>query len=355
MKARTGPAEDNERGIAMRPPYALLRAVAVLCTVLLPATISLADTLYMKNGDRITGTVNRVWDNELFIETAYADEFAVALEDVERIASSEEFEVELRDHSVVTGRFTQDPDLGMSLVTEAGTLPLPPMAIEELITAEEEEFDWEARSDFSYAANTGNTDTINFLWQAAGEMKIGDHRDRVNFSLDRNDQDGETTKEQYTFDYVHSWFFRDSWFATGGVGYERDPIRDLSYRITPGAGVGYQFFDDAYRSFEVAVAAVGVRERLGEEETNSLAPRWSLRYRREILDGDLEFFHNHTLSSYVSGRDNNLVSTATGFRWDIWRDIYLNVQFDWHWESDPAAGRENEDIAYRLGFGVELD
>jgi putative salt-induced outer membrane protein YdiY len=339
-------------------PFPARRAAAwsaAALSALLPVAAALADTVYMKNGDRITGEVNSVWDNELYIEPAYADEFTVDLEDVERIESSAEFEVELRDHSVVTGRFTQDPELGMALLTETGTLPLPPMAIEELTTAEDQAFDWEARSDFSYSANTGNTDTINFLWQAAGEVKVGDHRDRASFVLDRNDQDGETTKEQYTVDYVHSWFFADSWFAVGGVAYERDPIRDLRYRITPGAGLGYQFFDDAYRSFEVSLAAVGVRESLADEETTSLAPRWTLRYRRDMLDGDLEFFHNHTLSSYVSGRDNNLVFTSTGVRWDVWGDIYLNVQLDWNWESDPAAGRENEDVAYRVGFGLELD
>lgn len=322
---------------------------------LLPAAGALADTVYMVNGDRITGEVDRVWDNELYIEPTYADEFTVSLDAVVRIESEEEFEIELRDHSVVTGFFVSDPDSGMALLTDDGPVPLPPMAIEELTEASEEYFDWEARSDLSSTANRGNADTFAFLWQAQAQMKIGDHRDRAAFSLDRQDQDGLTTKEQYTFDYVHSWFFADEWFAIGGIGYERDPIRELAYRYTPGAGVGYQFFDDAYRSFEVSLAAVGVRERLGDRETESLSPRWNLRYRRDILDGDLEFFHDHTLSVYVTGRDNELVLTSTGIRWDVWGDIYLNAQFDWNWESNPAAGRENEDVSYIIGVGLELD
>jgi putative salt-induced outer membrane protein YdiY len=325
----------------------------MLCSLFAPGV--LADTIYMSNGDRITGEVSRVWDNEVYIEPAYADEFTVDLAQITRIESDEEFEVELRDHSVVTGTFVPDAEHGMSLLTAEGPMPLPPMAIEELTEASEEYFDWEARSDLSSSANSGNAETFAFLWQAQAQMKIGDHRDRASFSLDRQDQDGRTTKEQYTADYVHSWFFSDRWFATGGIGYERDPIRDLSYRYTPGAGVGYQFFDDAYRSFEISLAGVGVRERLGDQETDSFSPRWNLRYRRDILDGDLEFVHDHTVSVYVTGRDNEVVLTSTGIRWDVWGDIYLNAQFDWNWESNPAAGRENEDVSYLLGFGVELD
>ena len=96
-------------------------------------------------------------------------------------------------------------------------------------------------------------------------------------------------------------------------------------------------------------------EEIGAEKSESFAPRWSLRYRREIFDGDFEFFHNHDLSTYLSGRDNNVVQTSTGIRWDVWGDLYLNAQFDWNWESDPAAGSENEDISYVLGVGVQFD
>lgn len=41
-------------------------AVLLLC-VFLTAGVQ-ADTVYLKNGDRITGDVGRVWDDELYIE-----------------------------------------------------------------------------------------------------------------------------------------------------------------------------------------------------------------------------------------------------------------------------------------------
>jgi len=329
------------------------RAIS-LVTLLLTGGVSLADVVYMQNGDRITGDIKSVWDNELFIETPYADEFPISLAAIARIESDEDLEIELRDHSEVTGRFATDAAGNMILVTDAGTQPFGPMDIEEL-SEPEDRFDWDVRSDFSYRATQGNTETTNFLWQGAGGVKIGDHRHRGDLRFDRIDQDGLTTKEQYRANYVYSWFFSDDWFLASGIGYERDPIRDLTYRYTPGTGLGYQFFDDAHRLFEVTVSAIGVRERIGGITEDSSAARWDLRYRRDMLGGDLEFFHNHRLWVYLTGRTNKVVDTTTGIRWDVWGDIYMNVQVDWDWESEPAAGNEQEDITYALGIGIELD
>ncbi|MGB5325775.1 MAG: phospholipase D-like domain-containing protein [Pseudomonadales bacterium] len=43
-----------------------------------------ADVLFMKNGDRISGEIQRVWDDQLYIVSDYADEFAIALDAIAR-------------------------------------------------------------------------------------------------------------------------------------------------------------------------------------------------------------------------------------------------------------------------------
>lgn len=312
------------------------------------------DVLFMKNGDRITGEIKRVWDEELFIESDYADEFAVSLDEIARIESDADFKIELRDNRTVIGRLATSASGEMILVTEESTRPITPTAIGELEQIDDY-FDWSARSDLSIDANRGNTESSDFLWQAATLVKFGDHRHTLDFRFDREEQDGVTTKEQRYVKYLYSWFFSERWFLSTGATYERDPVRELNYRYTPGAGIGFQFFEDAHRLLEVSVSALGVREKLGGIKDSSTAGRWDLRYRRKILGGDLDFFHNHRFVLYLRGRTNKTVDSSTGLRWGIWGDLYLNAQVDWDWESDPAAGNEQEDITYALGVGIELD
>jgi hypothetical protein len=185
--------------------------------------------------------------------------------------------------------------------------------------------------------------------------KLGDHRHQVSLAIERKEQDGDSTKEQDRAQYQYSWFYQDPWFLVAGAGYERDPIRDLTYRYTPAAGLGYQFFDDAYRRLEITVAGVAVIEKLAGKNEEAFAPRWSLDYMRKIFGGDLEFFHHHSALTYVSGRSNDVIETSTGLRWEIIDDVYMNVQVDYDWESQPSAGNEKEDTTYLIGLGLALD
>ncbi len=49
-------------------PFGLL---VILCLIF--CGFAQADLLVLKNGDRITGDIKRIWDSEVSIEPAYAD------------------------------------------------------------------------------------------------------------------------------------------------------------------------------------------------------------------------------------------------------------------------------------------
>ena len=319
-----------------------------------PAAQAANDVVVMKNGDRITGEIHQIWDDEIEIEPSYADEILVDMSEVAYFSSDRTFEIELSDHVRFEGRFETDESGAMTLVSERGRQPIAPAEVEELEELSDE-FDWELRSDLSFSASEGNSETSDLTWQNFGSIERGDHRHELDLSIDRATRDGDTTQDRTRASYLYSWFMSDRWFLSGGIGFERDPVRDLDYRILPGAGVGYQFFDDADRLFEISLSAGGVSEKLGGTTEESGALRWLARYRRQMLDGDLEFFHDQSVFAYVVGRDNTAIETSTGIRWDVWADIYLNMQFDWDYESNPAAGAENEDRRYIIGLGVELD
>ena len=76
------------------PPLAR-SLLAALILVLGP--VASADVLVLKNGDRITGEIKAIWDNEITIEPSYSDEFDVDAEVVAHIESKRAFDIELSD------------------------------------------------------------------------------------------------------------------------------------------------------------------------------------------------------------------------------------------------------------------
>ena len=81
---------------------------------------------------------------------------------------------------------------------------------------------------------------------------------------------------------------------------------------------------------------------------NSLAYQGLFRYEQKFLRDDLVLFQQTDYSVIYSGRDNDMLSTSTGFRYDITDDFYLSLQVDYHYETNPASESENADFTYLM-------
>jgi putative salt-induced outer membrane protein YdiY len=313
-----------------------------------------AGQLAMKNGDKITGEITKIWDKKITIEPEYADDFEVDLDAVAYIDSERDFEVETVDGREMLVKLTGADESGNQiLVVEGETIAIPLLQIAKLDELEDY-FDWESHIDFNATVNKGNTDNENFLLSGDTKVKFGDHRHLVDLKLAQEAQDGVTTKDQSLLTYSYNWLFREPWFLGLNASGERDPIKELDRRITLGVGIGYDIWDDPWRNFNVqAFTSYQNEEIAGEVEDNALLG-WTLRLGHDFFSGDLELFHNHTVTTNVAGRDNSVLKSTTGSRFDITDLLYANLQVDFDYETDPPAGTENEDLTFVIGVGAEF-
>ena len=70
---------------------------------LLFSAAAIADEVYLKNGDHLTGTVKATKDKKLIVETSYSGEIGIALADIQRVVTDKPVSVTLDDESKVTG------------------------------------------------------------------------------------------------------------------------------------------------------------------------------------------------------------------------------------------------------------
>jgi putative salt-induced outer membrane protein YdiY len=334
-----------------------LASKAIVClaiTIWVPA-LAAADVLYLKNGDRITGTIKSIWDNEVTIEPEYSDEFQVDLPLVERIESDRDFEVEMPDGSDVVAKMQGvDEDGNQLLIIEGESVAIPLGELRE-VDEPEDYYDWEALIDYSLSVSDGNTDSLNSRLAGQGVFKLGDHRHIGHVIQSREELESETTKDQTVLAYNYNWLFNDPWFFAANAQYERDPIRELKHRITASAGIGRDIWNDPGRFLNIQLGAGFLDEEIGlEKETSSVAV-WALRFNHEFFSGDFDLFHNHSIIETIEGRDNTIIKTTTGIRYEISDLLYLNVSYDWDHESEPAGTAEKTDSTFVIGAGLEFD
>ena len=328
--------------------------ILVAAGLLSVAGTAAAEHIVMKNGDKITGNISKIWDDELFIEPAYSDEFAVDIPDVAYIESDRVFEITLSDGSDVDAEFKGGDDDGNQIVVINGETRAIPIAQIEEAEEPEEYYEWDSTVDLSGSVRQGNTESSNSRLNANSVLKLGDHRHIGDFVYNRETNDSVTTKQQTLLSYNYNWLYTDDWFLSGLATYERDPIRELDRRIIVGGGLGYDIWNDADKLFSVQAGLAGQTEEIGMENNENGLVYWNLRFSYDLIGGDLVMFHNHTINHNISGRDNTVIKTSTGARYEITDLLYANIEFVWDYEAEPAAGAENEDTSLLFGLGLEF-
>lgn len=315
------------------------------------------DFVVMKNGDRISGQVEKIWNGEVFIEPEYGDTYAIEMEYVAYVHTDEEFEVDIRRGRRITsviGRLGLDDSGRPAVIVEDGQDAYPLSGIDNMLEIEDF-FDWEIRSDISVNVAAGNTDTNSGRFYAMGKMKLGEHRHKLEITRDGAKADGEVTKDQTNVYYEDEWTFHDDWFVRGSATWTRDPAKELDSRSQFFVGPGYHIFDDSKRTLNISVGPNLLVEDIGGEKRESVAIQTGFRYEQRFLDDDLVVFQETDYQRIVSGRQNKILGTSTGLRWDLPRDVYVNLQVDFDHETNPAEGRQKEDVTYLVGVGIELD
>ena len=331
----------------------MLRKILIFVLLFGWSIRSFADVVFLENGDRISGTIKEIWGDILIIEPEYSDPIELDRDIVVGIESDREMAIEL-DGSKET------PYL-MSRSLKEGRVVLDAednkfdVALDSIKRAEEiKDFDWDIKFDLGSTFSRGNTEsqTTNLQWD--GNLIIKDHRIKSDLFISREEVAGEKTKAKDRVNLGYNYFFIDQWFLAVNLAAERDPISLLNSRYSLSPAIGYDFLDDPNRFLHVQLGAGYSSERSNNLTSTSTTIDWKLNFYWELLNGDLQFFHDQNLLKNLEGRKNLVFYSQTGFRYEINEDIYLNFQANYDYDSQPAGNAKEEDLTFIIGAGVNL-
>ena len=314
---------------------------------------SFADVVFLENGDRISGIIKEIWGDILIIEPEYSDPIELDRDIVVGIESDRELAIEL-DGSKETPYLMSRSLKEGRVVLDAEDTKFD-VALDSIKRAEEiKDFDWDIKFDLGSTFSRGNTDsqTTNLQWD--GNLIIKDHRIKSDLFISREEVAGEKTKAKDRVNLGYNYFFIDQWFLAVNLAAERDPISLLNSRYSLSPAIGYDFLDDPNRFLHVQLGAGYSSERSNNLTSTSTTIDWKLNFYWELLNGDLQFFHDQNLLKNLEGRKNLVFYSQTGFRYEINEDIYLNFQANYDYDSQPAGNAKEEDLTFIIGAGVNL-
>jgi hypothetical protein len=327
----------------------------LLCLALCAtATSALADTVWLKNGDRLTGKIKFFDGGKLLLETDYGG--AIAL-DWNKIATLESDQELLVKESAVGGeraKALQPAEPGkVTLANGEAPKTVELASIQQILKPKPliEDFVWKGNIDAALDYKRAERDTDDYDVRLKTQARHGLWRHNGQAEYNRELRDDVLSTDNWGVEYALDRFLTEQWFWQGRLEYKRDRIEDLRRQRTVGTGPGYQFWDNELGAFSVA----GLLNRTDYEYANgendnfyAVSMKWD--YNRYLIGKSVELFSDGEVGKPLANAADYTLDAAVGLRYKLtdWASLNMNA------EKDLVSGSEGEldETRYSLGFGV---
>ncbi|HUN88107.1 MAG TPA: DUF481 domain-containing protein [Terriglobales bacterium] len=346
-----------------------MKRVSIVFLLLFVPALLTADEVVLKNGNHLTGTIVKLDDNKLVLNTDFADTINIKWDAISSFTAKTPVIIQTPDRKLDVASLERK-DGNVDLTTTSGQ----PVEIEaanvkairsqgEQVTYEKSLHpgvleSWAGGVNFGLALATGNSDTLNVstgmnLNRTTTTDKINTYLTTV-YSKDNNADKVTANAIQGGFRYDRN--ITRKLFAYGGSDFNFDSLQHLDIRAVPNGGLGWHainspttvldvFFGVAYtyESYSTGITNHLFSPSVGEQLTHKLNSRTNFTEKAFIFPyvtggqaGNYRFAFDAGVSTKIS-------------RWLTWQTSLSNI-----YVSNPPPGTKGNDLLLTTGIGLTL-
>ena len=317
---------------------------------------AVADTLWLDNGDRLTGRIEFMEGNRLIFHTEFAGQMAVDVKRIRTLESDGPLLIKTSDDTKRARRIQASEEDGQIVLVNGDTAPLP-MDISSLKQIMEpqpviEDWIWDGRATLALELDNTDSKKRDLDVDITTEARHGDRRPVLASAPERDHRNDVKSRHWWEADYNLSWFFDDQWFWDNRISYMRDHIGDVERQIQIGSGPGYEWWNNALGRFETSTRFEHIRmdARDGSDSrTNGLGLNWD--YRRYLFGKRFQLVHNAETIIPDDAYVDYMVDAELGLRYLLNSWASLSLMTEWDYISSSDEKNQNE-TRYKLGLGV---
>jgi putative salt-induced outer membrane protein len=339
---------------------------ALSCAVAFAALAS-ADQVVLKNGDRITGAVVKKDEKSLTVKTDLFGTVTVDWDKIESLRTDKPVTVQLSGGEAVKGELVirdsaaevagrQVPAAEVAAVRDSSEQ----RTYERLLRPSWLDL-WAGNATFGFAGTSGNADTMALtLGTNATRVTRGD-KTAVYFNAVRASalvgRVSATTAQAVRGGWAYSRNLTSNLFVNTFNDYENDRFQSLDLRFVLGGGFGYIAWKGERGRLDVLGGGAFNRESFAANEQR---PAFIRRSGEAYFGDDFTWKMNSITSVYQNLRVFPNVSTGGEYRLNfdsgvtskLLRWLTWNAAISNRYLSNPAPGRQQNDILYTTGLGI---
>lgn len=333
-----------------------------LTAAALPSLLS-ADEVYFKNGDKLTGKIQKLVDGKMVLKSKVAGDVTIDLSNIQTFSTDEPVEVHLSDETAFNQRIVKSTpgsfaiEGDQTLASQAFVLSL----ISSVNPPEKPEPKWEGDISAGYTSTHGNTKTE--LVNASFNLSKRTEKDRTLLSGDyaRGEQkDPDTGQERKTEDWwrtmaKYDYFFREKLYGYVDGRYQKDSIAELDRRVIVGGGCGYQWVESDLTNFSTEIGLASRYEKYDNDTESSSEASAQLGYHFDrTVAGSVKFINDLTYYPSMEQSSDYFLTTTGELRAHFTERLFTNFKVIFNYDATPAEGQGSTDTKYIFGVGASF-
>jgi putative salt-induced outer membrane protein YdiY len=328
-------------------PVCLL--ITLLTAIPLPAQ---AAVVVLKNGDRITGRVIKMQDTRLEIDTPSAGIIKIKWEEILSLTTERPMSVKLYGEADIP-EDAGEQRLDRIIVNTLGGEGAIPLRDVRAINFAENDY----RGYLSAGGNqtSGNTKTQALNISGNLTYRRHEHRYYLDGKYNRAEADGKDTANNSATNIQYDYFLARRFYVGGINLIETDQFQDLTLRNTGSIVLGYDIFDREHHNLTIAAGPSAVYQDFSTDPatiTPSSTVMW--RYKFMFRGDDVVFFHKFQSFKDLGHGAAARINADQGFKVKIMNDWWINLEYDFRYNSEPVAGKETVDTNIIFGFSYDF-
>lgn len=322
----------------------------------------MADKVTLKSGSFLTGKAGQVQDGELLFASDDLGDVKIKLANIASLDVSKENVIQYKDNSTETKMLSVKD----GVLVEGDGKQLNMENVKALNPTVEK---WHGSVNVAFQSSRGNTYENSATVLANLNRRWEKDRLDANFGYyysetGKSKESKEKSTDRWEIEAQHDHFWSPKWYSYEKGKYEQDDIAGLDYRLTLGAGAGYQWLDGFNSemtgkwSFNQEVGAAWIKNQYVIQDPSADDSYATVRYAHHLKyfpkwNEKIEGFHNLEFLPQVNDWENYLIIADVGFSTKIVMDFDLLCKIEWDYNSMPSVGRKSSDIRYIVGLGYK--
>jgi putative salt-induced outer membrane protein YdiY len=149
----------------------------------------------------------------------------------------------------------------------------------------------------------------------------------------------------------HEFTPGEKFYGYGDVGYLRDRIANLEVQLTPGVGMGYQWFEQPDFNFNTEG---GIRYLYQDFSDSGVQQETAFRLAYHVdkqLNDQVTIFNDAEYLAAFSDPADYIINADAGIQADLTRNFFSQFKVRYRRADRPAMGSLKDDLAFLLGVG----